>query len=465
MAKMKQSIGKRITLFAIPLALLLVFLISGVIHTITVYSSTMKYYMGFYNVLAAADSSLAEYDIAMRGGQDATGASDYIVDITTKHNQLKEAVRELYSYRFRVDNDVRFRIERINSDMFLIEEFMTAAIEQGRPDVISSMYVKDMQEIMSVFNVKMSECKQITAKYITDKGVRAMQGDGSIKILLIIGLAVFVILIVWMYIFLQRRVASPIKDVYEWSRAFEKSYGEMNDLTWEHDDEIGRIKESFNIVKNKLNYANALSDEYATAMKKLKSEEEYKEKFVKQLYDEKRDKEAISTAAKRDGLTGLYNRRTFDDLVNDFLYRRVPGSEAALFLIDMDNFKNVNDSLGHLSGDDALKMLAGAMRVALPDAHLGRYGGDEFTALLTGNKSDEEIKAAAALLCSKMRVDFTNDGKTVPLSVSIGIAKTDEVSSYSELYMKADRALYFSKENGRNQYKLESELEESDIAE
>ena len=462
--KVKQSIRKCITMCIIPIAVLLIFQVSGVLYTLTSYSSVMKYYTGFYNVLAETDSAMAEYDIAMRRG-DGRPISGYIVEITETYTRLKAAVRDLYANRFVVDDEVRFRIERVNSDMFLLEQFMDEAVTLGNSEAISEKYTSEMQPTMDVFFCKLSECRKITADHFATQGADAISDAKVMGVLLIISVCLFAGLVIYTYVFLHRRVSAPIKDVYEWAMGFEKGYGDMNDLTWEKDDEIGKIKHAFNTVKKKLNYANALSEEYASAMKKLKSEEEIKEKFVKQLYDEKRDKEAISTAAKRDGLTGLYNRRTFDDVVNDYLRRRVNGAEAALFLIDMDNFKNVNDTLGHLAGDDALKMLAGAMRIALPEAHLGRYGGDEFIALFTDYNTVDDVKAAADTLCRKMRVDFSNAGKTVKLSVSIGIATTEGVSGYSELYMKADRALYFAKENGRDQFKLESELKDSDIAE
>ncbi len=455
--KVKQSIRKRITMCIIPIAVLLIFQVSGIVYIVTSYSSVMKYYTGFYNVLAEADSAISEYDVVMRSGEGRP-ISGYIVEITETYTRLKAAVRDLYANRFVIDDEVRFRIERVNSDMFLLEQFMDEAVTLGSSEAISGKYVSEMQLTMDIFFCKLSECRKITADYFATQGAAAISDAKVMGILLIISVCLFAGLVIFTYVFLHRRVATPIKDVYEWAMGFEKGYGDMNDLTWEKDDEIGKIKHAFNTVKKKLNYANALSEEYASAMKKLKSEEEIKEKFVKQLYDEKRDKEAISTAAKRDGLTGLYNRRTFDDVVNDYLRRRVNGAEAALFLIDMDNFKNVNDTLGHLAGDDALKMLAGAMRIALPEAHLGRYGGDEFIALFTNYNSVDDVKAAADMLCGKMRVDFSNAGKTVKLSVSIGIATTEGVSGYSELYMKADRALYFAKENGRDQFKLESEL-------
>ena len=134
--------------------------------------------------------------------------------------------------------------------------------------------------------------------------------------------------------------------------------------------------------------------------------------------------------------------------------------EGALFLIDMDNFKNVNDTLGHLAGDEALKTLAGAMRVVFPGGYLGRYGGDEFIAFITGVSSDEELAELGNSLCKKMDKDFVYGDISVKISVSIGVSNTVGLDDYAELYMRADKALYYSKEHGRNQCTLSSELNE-----
>ena len=98
------------------------------------------------------------------------------------------------------------------------------------------------------------------------------------------------------------------------------------------------------------------------------------------------------------------------------------------------------------------------MRVVFNGAYLGRYGGDEFIVFVANYKSIEELEAYASDLCEKMYVRFGSEDKDVQLAVSIGVAITDGITEYSELYMKADRALYYSKEHGRNQYKFESTL-------
>ena len=283
-------------------------------------------------------------------------------------------------------------------------------------------------------------------------------GIGIVQVIALISFIGLIASGIYSVYFIRNKIAAPVADVYEWTRLFKDGYCEMADLPAVRDDEVGKLEEAFNIVKAKLLEANKLKAQYDEAIERINTEEQYKKTFVQQLYAEKRDKEAISTAARHDGLTGLYNRRTFDGLVEEFFIRKKENARGALYLIDMDDFKNVNDTLGHLAGDEALKLLAGAMRVVFTGAYLGRYGGDEFIAFIPAFKNEDELENHAAELCKKMNTRFENDQKYVNLSVSVGIATTDNISEYSELYMKADKALYYSKENGRNQYKLESRM-------
>ena len=99
------------------------------------------------------------------------------------------------------------------------------------------------------------------------------------------------------------------------------------------------------------------------------------------------------------------------------------------------------------------------MRIVFPGGYLGRYGGDEFIAFVTGVSTDEELEKLGQALCSTMDRMFESDGKSVHLSVSVGIVNTIGIDDYAELYMKADKALYYSKEHGRNQYTLASQIE------
>jgi two-component system chemotaxis family response regulator WspR len=159
-----------------------------------------------------------------------------------------------------------------------------------------------------------------------------------------------------------------------------------------------------------------------------------------------------------DGLTGLSNRRHFDEYL-ELEWRRATRDQTqlSLMMIDVDYFKAYNDNFGHLEGDEALRQVAKAIRAscARPSDLPARYGGEEF-ALVLPNTSP----GGARLLAEKLRM--TVAGMNIPhmapapgssLTVSIGISTvTPEVGSNSrQLIQDADKGLYAAKHNGRNQ--------------
>ncbi|MGQ7296603.1 putative bifunctional diguanylate cyclase/phosphodiesterase [Quadrisphaera sp. KR29] len=142
----------------------------------------------------------------------------------------------------------------------------------------------------------------------------------------------------------------------------------------------------------------------------------------------------------RDSLTGLPNRRGFDELLDEVtaLARREQVT-ASLALLDVDHFKAVNDSGGHAAGDALLSRLAGAWAAALPPGHhLSRQGGDEF-ALLAPGSTAAELEA----LCARLRE------LTAPVGVSAGVAELGEGEGGASLVRRADTALYAAKAAGR----------------
>ncbi|MBT3346836.1 MAG: GGDEF domain-containing protein [Thiotrichales bacterium] len=158
---------------------------------------------------------------------------------------------------------------------------------------------------------------------------------------------------------------------------------------------------------------------------------------------------------ERDALTGLLNRRSFDDrLTSCIMYREVE-SYTYLAMLDIDHFKLVNDNFGHLYGDDVLIIFANQMRkIFSQERSLYRFGGEEFVVLLNGNKAEVES------LLDKFRKSieeyaFPQVGK---VTVSIGAAKVELKSAASELVDRADKALYYAKEHGRNKVFCYEEL-------
>jgi diguanylate cyclase (GGDEF)-like protein len=163
--------------------------------------------------------------------------------------------------------------------------------------------------------------------------------------------------------------------------------------------------------------------------------------------------EELYRLAIHDALTGLYNKR----YLMDYLQREIDRSARysrplALIIFDIDHFKAINDTMGHLAGDLTLRELAGRLRGEIcKDDLLARYGGEEFAAVLT-----EADKTAAAELAEQLRRSvedhtFTFEGRRYPVTISLGVASIqgDELPP-QELIRRADERLYRAKREGRN---------------
>jgi|SRR5713226_9647789 len=167
----------------------------------------------------------------------------------------------------------------------------------------------------------------------------------------------------------------------------------------------------------------------------------------------------LAELAITDPLTGLFNRRHFEEILRSEVQRIGRyGGNCSLAMIDLDFFKNYNDTLGHLAGDALLRELAALMRghMRISDV-LARYGGEEFGLIMVNTPKDEAILAMERLRALVEEYPFRG-GAIQPfgrLTVSVGIAScpSDGVD-YEELVRKADGALYAAKRMGRNQVQV-----------
>lgn len=150
----------------------------------------------------------------------------------------------------------------------------------------------------------------------------------------------------------------------------------------------------------------------------------------------------------RDALTGLLNRRGIDLAIQARMEQR-PGEPYVLALMDIDDFKTVNDVHGHDVGDEALRTLARVVQDAFPsDAIVGRYGGDEFLVLLYGYEPSEAEPLFVGLV--ERELSCTLDGKRYPLSMSVGYASyPSQAEDLMSVYGKADKTLYAVKLTGK----------------
>lgn len=458
MNKKSHSIKFRTTVILVILFVLFAAFLFSLIYTIGGYSKQMKFFTQNYYRVVKVNSSVNQFSDAV-GKYIKNNSKENGDAVSEAFAEFRDDLKELHSVRFKLEDELRYAIEESNGELAVISATVGSILAADNAEDIRDVYKDTLNGSIKTVNENISSVYRALSESGRDKYEGFSGGIAFVQVLMVLFFIGFTIMSAYTMFFVKNKIAKPIGDVCEWAGIFKEGYCDMADLKFKTDDEMSQLAESFNIVKNNLVKANALKAEYEKLMQKIHNDEEHKKKFVQQLYDEKREKEAISTVAKRDGLTGLYNRRTFDGVVDEFLGKKPAGTEGALFLIDMDNFKNVNDTLGHLAGDEALKTLAGVMRMVFNGAYLGRYGGDEFTVFVVGYADDEELETLAANLCAKMDMNFEHEGKSVSLSVSVGVATTVGVEEYSELYMQADKALYYSKENGRNQYKLASTLE------
>ncbi len=160
---------------------------------------------------------------------------------------------------------------------------------------------------------------------------------------------------------------------------------------------------------------------------------------------------AVKREAMRDPLTGSYNRSYAEKQINSYLRKNRQG---VCFMLDMDNFKQVNDRFGHLAGDDALKNLANMLGKVVKDKGIVcRMGGDEFLLFFYENRPKEELQDLAECIMKEYEVIKMLDANVQVTSLSIGIAwMPQDGSTYKELYDAADKALYLSKRTGKNRY-------------
>lgn len=171
----------------------------------------------------------------------------------------------------------------------------------------------------------------------------------------------------------------------------------------------------------------------------------------------KRKQDQLVWETKIDPLTGVYNRRGAEEEVARLLTQNSKGGYCALLLLDLDNFKQINDRYGHVEGDKALcevcSLLTGLFH---KEDIIARLGGDEFSVFVHNMNSEQETRNHALAVCKKIEEYFTGHGKR--LSVSIGIAPVNEQrASFEALYQAADRALYRAKGAGKNTVRLQNE--------
>jgi diguanylate cyclase (GGDEF)-like protein len=166
----------------------------------------------------------------------------------------------------------------------------------------------------------------------------------------------------------------------------------------------------------------------------------------------RRDRDNVRVLADRDPLTNLFNRRAWSEAANTMLADAIEEEQPiALLFMDLDHFKVLNDRQGHAAGDRALVSVAEILSSELrPSDLVGRYGGEEFVAMLHGVHQEQAMQVATRLCRRVHRLEIAVDQQELLLSVSIGLAMRSLGDTLETLVERADQAMYYVKLNGRN---------------
>lgn len=184
---------------------------------------------------------------------------------------------------------------------------------------------------------------------------------------------------------------------------------------------------------------------------------------IADISDEMEEKIDLSDRAQHDGLTGLLNRTAFQSKVTEAIKEAKVG---ALMIVDVDNFKHVNDTHGHYSGDKALKIVAQVLEKSFrPGDLISRFGGDEFSAYSSGNLSASSIEARCKSIIESDIAFKGPDGSDCRATISIGVVLfCGPINDYPGLYVQADNALYEAKSHGKNCFVIAQDASFTEVA-
>lgn len=172
----------------------------------------------------------------------------------------------------------------------------------------------------------------------------------------------------------------------------------------------------------------------------------------------------LAKLSRTDRLTGLNNRGYWEEcLAAEFQRYRRYGGASSLVMFDIDHFKRVNDTFGHQAGDEVLRVVSGLLRESARSTDIsGRYGGEEFGVILTATELEGAVKFSERLRTNAEQLEVAVGEERIRFTISLGIAELNPgFETYLQWLECADKALYASKEGGRNRYSVYRDSGES----
>ena len=199
-----------------------------------------------------------------------------------------------------------------------------------------------------------------------------------------------------------------------------------------------------------------ITKEYGKLLKHVRRITKLADKTTIDLFESNID---LNNKVHRDTLTGIYNRRYLEEKVHQLIIDLSrSNSSLGIMMLDIDFFKKYNDTYGHSQGDECLKIIAKTLNNAIlrRGDFVARYGGEEFAVILTGTDESGACIMAEKMLKNIRDLEIPNEKNNDSgiVTVSIGVTTSDfsKTQNWNEYVEKADKALYLSKNNGRNRY-------------
>ena len=232
-------------------------------------------------------------------------------------------------------------------------------------------------------------------------------------------------------------------------------------------DAIGRIENGSNYEMVEVRIATAKGRYLwcrmrATALREKDGKLQKISGIIINIDAEKQAARALQDRAERDSLTKLLNKDAGRKQAEEYFSRYPEGAESALLIIDLDNFKQVNDRYGHLFGDAVLTKVSREIKKLFRNQDIvSRIGGDEFLVLMRGVSDRKLVEGRCQRLLNILHSIFQDQKYKLPLSCSIGVALSPEHGkTYYELFNRADQALYWAKAEGKNDFEIYDEERE-----
>jgi diguanylate cyclase len=237
-----------------------------------------------------------------------------------------------------------------------------------------------------------------------------------------------------------------------------------NQKIYEQSEKIEQITRLDDIKKVKLALINEIENIQKTVREKQDRDSKQLKILSKRVNTLNLELKKAKVDSVTDGLTGIYNRKAFDRYISDRVRQNtVAGNAFAILMVDIDNFKEINDAYGHPIGDRVLLAVAHKCRNLIRhEDFIARYGGEEFVIVLSYVSLRNAIKKAR-LICkaisdTRYSLEDVNAGHVLSITVSIGVSIFQAGDTDKTLIDRADQALYIAKRTGKNRVVSENEL-------